>query len=157
MDFQDRLSGTPLYAHESLEELYQNIDQEVLKTSMEAGSSKSYSQAGQRTKKSVRPGIRTLQSKYLSKRHRFFKAAVREECVEQALEIIEHKLKELVEQYNGDLHVCKVSGNSDITAYFIVNDEVTSNIWAKELEDVIAGYLKPGTKPSLLEMMNLKE
>lgn len=157
MDFQDRLSNTPLYAQESIEELYKNIDQEVIRSSSEHTSTRANSHSNRPKRQPARAAIRTLQSKYLAKRHRFFKATVREDCVEEALEVIEHKLKELVEEYNGDLHVCKVSGSNDITAYFIVNDDVAPTDWAKELEESIIGYLKPGTKPSLLEMMNLKE
>jgi hypothetical protein len=148
MDFQSRLSNTPIYDQESLDEIYKGFTP----ASDSRESNPVYTpQASKRD-----TSIRTFQTKYLSKRHRFFKVTVKEDYIEEALSAIEDKLKLLVERYNGDLHVCKVSGVSDITAYFIVNDEMSSNAWARELEDCISGYIKPGSKPSVMEMANFR-
>ena len=148
MDYQSRLSNTPLYDQESLDDLYKGFTP----GSGSRGSSPFYSSPG--TKREA--NIRTFQTKYLAKRHRFFKVTVKEDYVEEALSAIESKLKTLVERFNGDLHVCKVSGASDITAYFIVNDEFNSSAWAKELEDSLSHYIRPGCKPSILEMANFR-
>jgi hypothetical protein len=148
MDFQNRLSNTPIYDQESLDEIYRGM-------TPGSGSREStpiYTPQASRRESN----IRTFQTKYLSKRHRFFKVTVKEDCIDAALTTVEAKLKSLVERCNGDLHVCKVSGNSDITAYFIVNEEFSSSVWAKELEDSLSGYIKPGSKPSILEMANFR-
>ena len=148
MEYQSRISNTPIYDQESLDEIYKGFT---------PGSGSRESTPLFTPPKSKRDlSIRTFQTKYLSKRHRFFKVTVKEDCVEEALSCVERKLKTLVERFNGDLHVCKVSGISDITAYFIVNDEFNSSAWAKELEDSLSLYIKPGCKPSVLEMANFK-
>ena len=149
MDYQSRLSNTPIYDQESLDEIYKEF------TPPGSGSREStplFTPSNPKRDAS----IRTFQTKYLSKRHRFFKVTVKEDCIEEALGAVERKLKGLVERCNGDLHVCKVSGVSDITAYFIVNEEFNSNVWARELEESLAIFIKPGSKPSILEMVNSK-
>ena len=148
MEYQPRLSNTPLYDQESLDEIYKGFT---------PGSGSRESNQMFTPSITKRDGnIRTFQTKYLCKRHRFFKVTVKEDCIEEALEIIEKKLKEFVERFNGDLHVCKISGISDITAYFIVNEDFNSSVWARELEECLNDFIKPGSKPSLLEMTNFK-
>jgi hypothetical protein len=148
MEYQSRISNTPIYDQESLDDIYKGFTPAI--GSLE--SSPFYSSPASKRE----ANIRTFQTKYLSKRHRFFKVTVKEDCVEEALSAVERKLKTLVERFNGDLHVCKVSGVSDITAYFIVNEEFSSTAWAKELEDSLTLYIKPGSKPSILEMANFR-
>ncbi|OMJ67784.1 hypothetical protein SteCoe_34961 [Stentor coeruleus] len=148
MDFQNRLSNTPIYDQESLDEIYKGF-------TPGSGSQDSTPMLTPLTSKRD-TNIRSFQTKYLSKRHRFFKVTVKEDCIEEALTAVERRLKGLVERYNGDLHVCKVSGLSDITAYFIVNDEYNNASWARELEDSLSSFIKPGCKPSILEMANFK-
>ena len=148
MDFQSRLSNTPIYDQESLDEIYK----EHTPGSGSRDSTPLFTPPASRREMN----IRSFQTKYLVKRHRFFKVTVREDCIEEALSAVERKLKGLVERFNGDLHVCKVSGVSDITAYFIVNDEFNSTAWARELDESLSNYIKPGCKPSILEMANFK-
>jgi len=146
MDFSDRISFTPLYNKESLEEMYLDISESV-----ESASHNS-------PKKSTEPGyrrIRNFQSRYLQKFHRFFKCRVVPESAHEALEAAECKLKELVDDFGGDLHVCKLSGKNYVTAYFIVNSEEDAQNWASQLEYSISPYIQSGHKPTLLEMNNL--
>ena len=137
MDLPNRISSTPLYEQESLEEMLKKIDSQV-------GQPASFVR--------TRPlKGRNLQTKYLNKRHRFFKAKVNEEDAEIALEAIEEKLKELIDRYNGDLHVCKLSGKNEITAYFITNDDVHSEEWGDELRRSIMPYMA-NEEPSLMQL-----
>jgi hypothetical protein len=153
MEYQSKISNTPIYDQESLDDNYKGF-------TPGSGSRESTPLFTPPTSKrdgSVRDlNIRSFQTKYLSKRHRFFKVTVKEEVLEEALTAVERKLKGLVERFNGDLHVCKVSGTSDITAYFIVNEDFNSSAWARELEESLVNFIKPGCKPSVLEMANFK-
>lgn len=142
----NRLSSTPLYDSETIEEFYTQIDSrfmdpEDLRAPLARASALK---------------VRSFQTKYLNKRHRFFRAKVTEEHLQSALEAVEEKLKELTARHNGDLHVCKASGKDEITVYYIVNDEVSDSTWADELNESISFYLKEGAPLSLLELQAMK-
>ena len=157
---KERISNTPLYNQESLEDMYRAIEREV------EGQDSLYSPKFaeslpqiQEENKEISPprptkssNLRVFETKYLTKRHRFFKAKVRKECMDAALEVVQTRLKSLVEASNGDLHVVKATSGTDLCAYFISREDAESEAWVRELERAVEGYVMPGNKPVVMEM-----
>ena len=156
---KERISNTPLYNQESLEDMYRAIEREVEGQdslfSPKFGDSLAQIQEEEKETSPPRPkstSLRIFETKYLTKRHRFFKAKVRKDCMDQALEALQSSLKTVVESANGDLHVVKATSATDLCAYFISREDSDSEDWTRQLELALRDYLVPGTKPVVMEM-----
>lgn len=160
---KERISNTPLYNQESLEDMYRAIEQEVegqdgLFSPKFAPFDAALPQIDEEAKdgspqRPSRPkSLRVFETKYLTKRHRFFKAKVRKECMDAAIEVLQQRLKEVVAESHGDLHVVKATSATDICAYFISRDDAESAEWVQNLEDDLSEFLTPGSKPLVMEM-----
>jgi hypothetical protein len=156
---KERISNTPLYNQESLEDMYRAIEREVEGQdslfSPKFADSLPLIQEEDKEASPPRPkstSLRVFETKYLTKRHRFFKAKVRKDCMDAALEALQSSLKSVVESANGDLHVVKATSATDICAYFISREDADSEEWTRDLELALRDYLVPGSKPILMEM-----
>lgn len=146
----NRISNTPLYDDTSLDEIYKEFDSQPHGESAEPKAD--YQLETIPEVSLLSDNFRILETKYLTKKHRFFKVKVKKECRDEAMERLERRLRSLIEEYSGDLQVCKAVGAQDICCYFIVSDEVDCDKWVAEFEKILEGMMVPGSHPVMLEM-----
>ena len=146
----NRISNTPLYDDASLDEIYKEFDSQHQGESAEPKAD--YQLETIPEVSLLSDNFRILETKYLTKKHRFFKVKVKKECRDEAMERLERRLRSLIEEYSGDLQVCKAVGAQDICCYFIVSDEVDCDKLVAEFEKILEGMMAPGSHPVMLEM-----
>lgn len=148
----NRISSTPLYADQSLDEIYKEFESQIPEEAAENEPKSDYQLETIPEVSLLNDNFRILETKYLTKKHRFFKVKVKKECRDEAMERLERRLRSLIEEHSGDLQVCKAVGAQDICCYFIVSDEVDCDKWVAEFEKILEGMMVVGSQPVMLEM-----